>query len=172
MKETINIRDYAGHIQQMLRRGILLNTQTERFDSMVIGWGNLGVIWGEDTFIVYVRDSRYTKRQLDASGEFTVSIPLEDMDPEINRVCGSLSGRDTDKVQEAKLTLEPARSNRTPGIREYPITLECVVRYAHRLEEENLPEEILQKAYRPDSRDERDMHTVYIGKIVDAYIIK
>ena len=38
MKEKIELRDWAGHITAMLPRGILLNTNGEKFNSMVIGW--------------------------------------------------------------------------------------------------------------------------------------
>ena len=89
MKEKIELRDWAGHITAMLPRGILLNTNGEKFNSMVIGWGALGTVWGRPAFTVYVRQSRYTKAQLDSTGEFTISVPLEKPDPEIPRVCGT-----------------------------------------------------------------------------------
>ena len=109
MKETIQVFDYAGQITKALPRGILLNTQGEKFNSMVIGWGHLGVIWGKPTFTVYVREHRYTKAQLDKAREFTLSIPLEKPDSEINRVCGFESGRNVDKAKKAGLTLVPAQ---------------------------------------------------------------
>ena len=70
MKEPINVFDYATRIEKNLPGGALLNTLHTRFDSMVIGWGHLGTLWSKPTFIVYVRDSRFTKEQLDATGEF------------------------------------------------------------------------------------------------------
>ena len=76
MKETIQVFDYAGQITKALPRGILLNTQGEKFNSMVIGSGHLGVIWGQPSFTVYVRQSRFTKPLLDAAREFTLSVPL------------------------------------------------------------------------------------------------
>ena len=140
MKEKINVSDYAQHIQEALPRGILLNTMGDKFNAMVIGWGHLGVIWGRRTFVVYVREGRYTKPQLDKTGEFTVSIPLEGPDGVINRVCGSLSGRDVDKVKEAGLTLAEPSVIRTPGILEYPITLECRVLYSQELDPAAIPD--------------------------------
>ena len=65
MKEMIQASDYAGLIMDSLPRGILLNTQADKFNSMVIGWGHMGVIWGLPTFSVYVRQSRFTREQLD-----------------------------------------------------------------------------------------------------------
>ena len=39
MKERINVQDYANLITKALPRGILLNTNGDKFNAMVIGWG-------------------------------------------------------------------------------------------------------------------------------------
>ena len=44
MKEKINVFDHAEMIEKALRKGILLNSNGEKFNSMVIGWGHLGII--------------------------------------------------------------------------------------------------------------------------------
>ena len=72
MKRPIDIGAYAQRITEALPRGILLNTQGDKFNAMVIGWGALGTVWGVPAFTVYVRQGRYTRSQLDATGEFTV----------------------------------------------------------------------------------------------------
>ena len=177
MKEKIDVKQYAERITEALPQGILLNTNGDKFNSMVIGWGAIGTVWGVPAFTVYVREGRYTKAQLDKTGEFTISIPLERPDPAINRVCGSMSGRDVDKAAEAKLTLEQPGTIQTPGIREYPITLECRVLYAQKQDLSKIPQDIRERMYPQDidgtaPMANRDAHTMYIGQIVDAYIIK
>ena len=104
MKEKIKITDYANRITEALPKGILLNSKHKKFDSMIIGWGGLGTVWGKTTFTVYVREHRYTKSQLDETGEFTISVPLDKTIPIISKVCGTQSGRDIDKEVEANLT--------------------------------------------------------------------
>ena len=43
MKIKIDINDYAGHIVKALAGGgILLNTNGDKFNTMVIGWGHIG----------------------------------------------------------------------------------------------------------------------------------
>ena len=177
MKEPIHLNDYAGLIQAALPKGILLNTQGEKFNSMVIGWGNLGVTWGMPTFVAYVREGRYSKAQIDRTGEFTLSIPLDGSVPGIVQVCGRTSGRNVDKVQEAGLTLEPPEVNSTPGVREYPLTLECKVLYAQRQDVSGLPQEIREAMYPQDvdgthTGANRDPHTAYVAQILRAYIIR
>ena len=176
MKQTIQIADYAQTITAALPKGVLLNTMGEKFNAMVIGWGALGTVWSVPTFTVYVRESRYTKTQLDQTGEFTVSIPLHGPIPHIASVCGSKSGRDIDKVSEAGLTLEAPLHIQTPGVKEYPLTLECKVLYAQRQDLNLLPEHIREAMYPQDvdgtfPMANRDPHTAYIGQILGAYLI-
>ena len=87
------------------------------------------------------------------------------------------SGRDIDKETEAHLTLEDAEKISVPGIKEYPLTLECRVLYSQRQELERIPDDIREKMYPQDvdmtyPMANRDAHTAYIGEIVAAYIIK
>ncbi|MBQ9009126.1 MAG: flavin reductase [Clostridia bacterium] len=177
MKETINVTDYANLITKALPKGILLNTRAEKFNSMVIGWGHLGTLWGKPTFHVYVRQGRFTRKQLDAAGEFTISVPLEGPDARIGKVCGWQSGYDIDKVTEAGLELVEPSVIATPGIRQYPLTLECRILYAQEQDLSRIPEDIRAKMYPQDvdgryPMANRDAHTMYVGEIVDAYIIR
>ena len=177
MKEKIDITDYANLITKALPKGILLNTNGEKFNSMVIGWGHLGTLWGRPTFHAYVRQGRFTKGQLDKTGEFTVSVPLEKPDPEINRICGWNSGFNIDKVQEAGLVTEEPETIGTPGVRQHPLTIECRILYAQDQDLARIPEDIRSRMYPQDVSGtypmaNRDAHTMYVGEIVDAYIIR
>lgn len=177
MKEIINVTEYAQMITEALPKGILLNTKDKKFNSMVIGWGGLGTVWGKPAFTVYVREHRYTKAQLDSVGEFTISVPLDKPIPVIAKVCGTQSGRDVDKEIEANMTLEDSEIISVPAVKEYPLTLECKVLYSQKQEIEKLPDDIRERMYPQDidgtyCMANRDAHTMYIGEIVAAYIIK
>ena len=177
MKEKINITDYANLITKALPKGILLNTCGDKFNSMVIGWGHLGTLWGRPTFHVYVRQGRYTKPLLDKTGEFTISVPLDNPDPKINKICGWQSGYNIDKVKEAGLELENAEIIATPGIKQYPLTIECKVLYSQDQDLGRIPEDIRDRMYPQDVEGtypmaNRDFHTMYVGEIVAAYIIR
>ena len=177
MKEKINVTDYANLITRALPKGILLNTNGDKFNAMVIGWGHIGTLWSKPTFHVYVRQGRYTKSQLDKTGEFTVSVPLDKPDAAINKICGWQSGHKIDKVKEAGLELEDAEVIHTPGIRQYPLTIECRILYSQDQDLEKIPKDILERMYPQDVEGDypmanRDFHTMYVGEIVDAYIIR
>ena len=172
MREPIDFANYAGRIVSGLRHGILLNTLGDRFNSMVIGWGHPGIVWNLPTFVAYVRDNRYTRELLEATGEFTISAPLQGrLSPTVMEVCGRQSGRDVDKAAAARLTLAEPSVIRVPGVMEAPLTLECRVLYAQRQVLEDLPKDVLDHHYsRPDNVGQA--HTAYIGQVVDAYILR
>ena len=172
MKEKISITEYANLITEALPKGILLNTNGDKFNSMVIGWGHIGTLWGLPTFVVYVRQSRYTKGQIDKTGEFTVSVPMDGIVPAINKVCGSQSGFDVDKVKEAGLTVAEPVSTGTPGIKEYPLTIECKILYSQDQDADKIPGDIIKRYYPETAPGQCDFHSMYVGQVVDTYIIR
>ena len=175
MKKKIDVREYANQTITAIPKGILLNSTDSKFNSMVIGWGELGINWSLPVFTIYVRKGRFTREQLDHNPNFTISVPLK-VNPKIVHVCGTRSGRNIDKVKEAGLSLEDAEVNGVPGIREYPLTLECKIIYRQEQELSLYDPKVLHY-YPQDVESEntganKDVHVMYIGQIVDSYIIE
>ncbi|MBQ8238609.1 MAG: flavin reductase family protein [Oscillospiraceae bacterium] len=170
MKKFVNAFDYAGHICKALPGGILMTTAAgDTVNTMTIGWGTIGIQWGKPIFIAFVRDSRYTKELLDTNGEFTINVPMGDIDKKILGYCGTKSGRDCDKFADLGLTREAPEVISVPGIRELPLTLECRVIYRQFQEENQLPQELYDRYY---PGPVGDYHTAFYGEIVSAYIIE
>ncbi len=173
MKKDVNVWDYAGHIMKDIGTGALLTTCADgQVDSMTIGWGTVGVVWGRPVFQVLVRESRYTKQLLEKNGEFTINAALGEADKNILAVCGTKSGRDTDKIKLLGLTLEEGKTVSVPAIREMPLTLECKVIYKQDQNPSAIDPECYQKYYAKGTRNEGDHHTVYYGEITAAYIVE
>ena len=172
MKKTVNAFEYAGTICEALKKGILLTTKTEdKVNTMTIGWGHIGIEWGRPIFVAYVRETRYTKQMLEANGEFTVNIPVGDVDKNILGYCGTKSRRDHDKIAELGLTLVDSDVVSVPGIKELPLNLECKVIYKQKQDLSALPEDILGRYYPADESGFRDYHYAYYGQILNAYLI-
>ena len=175
MREKIDVAEYAPTILRELPKGVLLTASADgRTNPMTIGWGTLGVEWGRELFVAYVRSSRFTYGLIEKSGEFTVSVPMrtgeKDLDQRINRilaVCGSKSGRDTDKVAELGLTLVDGEKVAAPAIEELPLTLECRVLHKIEQDESRLPEDLRERYYATDAP-----HTAYYAEIVSAYLLR
>jgi len=160
--------DYREHFDAVMRvmtsRGLLLAAYdaSGRANAMTIGWGTLGSIWGMPLWIVLVRPSRYTHACIEHADCFAVNVPGRDLEAACT-LCGTKSGRDTDKLVEAGLTVEKGKSVPAPLIAECPIVYECQVVYRSDLLPDALVREIQEGAY-----VNGDYHRVYFGKILSA----
>lgn len=173
MKQSVDVLDYAGEICRALKKGVLLTTQAgDRVNTMTIGWGTLGWEWNKLVFVAYVRENRYTYSMLQKHGEFTINIPLGRSDPSAVKYCGSVSGADHDKIQDLNLTLEPSVHVSVPGIREFPLTLECRVIYSQPQPPELLPDAVRTRFYSSNpGTGEEAQHIAFYGEILGAYVI-
>lgn len=162
--ESISYNDYAQQVLTSLAQGAFLTTKAGgTVNTMTIGWGSLSYMWGKPVFCVMVRTSRYTKGLIDEAGEFTVSVPCGKMNDAI-KLCGSVSGRDGDKIAQAGITLLAPEKLSTPFIGGCPLHFECKTLYT---EEMNLDH--LDDATRARWYANGDVHTLYYGEIVGAY---
>lgn len=92
-----------------------------------------GVVCSEPPMVgIALRPSRYSFELLQATPEFVVNIPGEDLVRAVD-LCGMVSGREADKFQAARLSAEPASKVKPPLVKECPINLECQVRSTHEL---------------------------------------
>lgn len=127
MKRSINVIEHAGEIMQKVQDAVLLTTKKDgKVNTMTISWGGMAIEWGKPLFITYVRESRFTKEFLDATGEFTVNLPMGEFDKKITAVCGAKSGRDMDKIAELGLTLEDPESVDAPAFASSPLRSSAV----------------------------------------------
>ena len=178
MKRKIEVFDHANEILKALRKGVLLTTNTNgKVNAMTISWGTLGIEWAKPIFTVFVRENRFTKHQLDESAEFTINIPHGEYNKKILGICGTQSGHTVDKIKELGLTLEAPEVVSAPGIREFPLTLECRVVYRQKQDARAIAEEDRAEFYPQDVDGSfhganKDFHTAYYGEIVSAYIIE
>ena len=173
MKTPIDVIDDSGEILAALAKGALLTTKAgERVDTMTIGWGHLGIIWGTPVFVAYIRRSRFTRNLLDENPEFTVNLST-DPDSRILKFCGERSGYRTDKIADAGLTLVESDKISVPGIHQFPITLECKVVYTQDQDLSEIPLRIKDRFYPRDAETgSADIHTAFYGEIVAAYRIE
>ena len=178
--KQIDIIEYLPTIIEELKKGILVNTKNgDKTNSMTIAWGQIGIEWGKMFFTTYIRHGRFTHEQIEATKEFTVSVPLE-RTPEVAKAIGyigSRSGREIDKLSDMNLSLLEGKEVKSPAIKELPLTLECKVIYSQEQNIDNIPQEIKDSCYPQDVPSDnpmanKDYHTVYYGEIVNAYILE
>lgn len=146
------------------REGVLLNTigADGNPNTMTIGWMTAGIMWGKPVLTVLVRPSRYSFSKIEEVGEFTVNV----MPPRFAgalQICGSVSGRDTDKFALTDLLPSQAQEVRAPVIVQAAICYECRIVHANDVILANLKPDIVATFY-----PKGDVHRIYYGEVVAA----
>ena len=131
----------------------------ENFNTMTISWGGLGTIWNKPVATVYVRTSRLTHAFMDSNEFFTISFYPAQYKKTLG-VLGSKSGRDMDKMKDSGLT--PIRAGESMSFEQAEVTFVCRKIFAQRLEESNMPEQVVKNMYEGQAS-----HDMYIGEVVD-----
>lgn len=139
---------------------------SSRFNMMTASWGGVGFLWNKPVVFIFIRPQRYTFGFLEANDSFTLSFFEEKYRPALS-ICGSVSGRDTDKVQKTGLTPN-ITENGNVTFKEARLVLECKKMYADFLN----PEAFINKQIIEDTYKEKDFHKVYVAEIVNAWVRK
>ena len=138
---------------------------SESFNTMTASWGGLGWLWNKPVAFVFIRPERYTHGFIEASDCMTLSFYGEEY-REALKICGTKSGRDTDKVAATGLTPVKLESgNMTFG--EARLTLDCRKLFKTSMQEANfIDKELLEKWYGTHG----GLHDVYVVEIENVYI--
>ena len=129
----------------------LLVTQSKegKANMMALDWKTIGNLWGDPICVIAVAPSRYSFSLLGEIKEFSLNVPSAKIQSAIS-IAGSYSGRSTNKIAMAGLTLEPARNIDVPVIAEAIINYECKV--IHEAESGSICS-----------------HRLFFGEIMEAY---
>ncbi|MBR4889228.1 MAG: flavin reductase [Clostridia bacterium] len=133
-------------------------------NTMTASWGGLGVIWNKNVSTCYVRPQRHTFGFMENSEFYSLCFFDESYRNALS-LCGTLSGRDTDKDKEAGLTC--AFHNGVPYYEEASLVLICRKLYSQFLTEESFAD----KAVYAKNYPLNDLHKMYIGEIT-AVLVK
>jgi flavin reductase (DIM6/NTAB) family NADH-FMN oxidoreductase RutF len=165
-KHITDIRNISKDVLKQLEKGAFLTVRAgDVLNTMTIGWGQIGIMWGLPVFVVPVRLSRYTHELLNRTDEFSVSVPGHSEMVDELAFCGSNSGRDTDKFKAAALTAEKSDTIDAPVIGGCRIYFECRIMARIPLKSENFSADRKNKFY-----GSNDYHELYYGEIRSCYI--
>ena len=155
------IRTATEHLQ---RGGVFLNVAGEAPNTMTIGWGSVGCVWGKPVFTVLVRPQRHTYEMIKAAGEFTVSVPTKNALTADLIFAGTKSGRDFNKFEGHGLTAVPAREVGAPIVGECGLHFECRTLLTQDMTPDRMDPSLVSGTYAAG-----DFHTMFFGEIVRCY---
>lgn len=141
----------------------LLVAGSAKANPMTVSWGGFGTLWNKPVVTVYVRPTRFTFGLLNGHPEFTLNVLPGGLREALD-VCGSRSGRDTDKWDEAGITPEASETVAVPRVAGAELALECRTLASLDLDPARFLDRALEKHY-PD----KDYHRVFIGEVLAAF---
>lgn len=137
----------------------------EKFNTMTASWGTVGILWNKPIAITFIRNHRFTYEFIEREELFTLSF-FSNEHKDILHYCGTISGRDADKISETGL--KPLYSvDGAIGYEQAKIVLECKKIYFNDLESDNFLDKSIQDLY-----PNKDYHRAYIGEIKNCYVKK
>ncbi|HEY9077757.1 MAG TPA: flavin reductase [Anaerolineaceae bacterium] len=145
------------------QRGLLLTSGDFRlghFNTMTVGWGSLGRMWGKPFVQVVVRPQRYTFQFMEKYPTFTLCAFADEHSDAI-QLLGTRSGRDTDKISLAALHPVAASTVQAPAFDEATLVIECRKIYWQDMDPDNFLDPSIQRNY-----PAHDFHRIYFGEIV------
>lgn len=138
----------------------------EKFNTMTASWGGIGFIWNKPVAFIFIRSERFTHEFIENNERLTLSFYGEDYRKAL-QICGSKSGRDTDKVEATGLTpTELESGSMTFG--EARMTLDCKKLFKSTMQEESfMDNEFFKKFY--NEKPGGSLHDLYIIEIESIY---
>lgn len=138
---------------------------SESFNTMTASWGGFAWLWNKPVAFIFIRPERYTHEFIEANERLTLSFYPNDMKKAL-QICGTKSGRDSDKVKEAGLTpVSTEKGNVT--FEQARMTLECRKLFKTEMESANFLD--LQLRDRWYNEQAGGLHTIYVVEIEDIF---
>lgn len=160
-KQT-NIRKVDQNaVKSLAEDWALVTAGTEgSFNTMTVSWGGLGEIWGKDAAFIFIRPQRHTFGFLESNDRFTICF-FSGAQKKALALCGSKSGRDTDKVKEAGLT--SVFDGDTTYFAEATLVLKC-----RKMAKYDLTPDGFLDGKVADNYDGTDYHRMFIAEIEET----
>lgn len=161
--KRIKPEDITDNIIKLIGRDWMLVTagRPGDYNTMTASWGGAGFLWNKPVVFVFVRPERYTYGFMEREDTFTLSF-FDGKYRKALSLCGTKSGRDTDKAAETGLTPVEA-GNGSVTFSQARLVLECRKLYVSDLKEDKfLDGQIMEKCY---DAAHGGLHRVYVAEI-------
>ena len=139
----------------------------DKFNTMTASWGGIGWLWNKPVAFVFIRPERYTHQFVETNEYLTLSF-FDEKYRKALQICGTVSGKDADKVQQAELTPEAFNDNATT-FSQARLSLLCRKLFKTSMTENSfIDKDILQRWY--NDKPGGTLHDIYVLEIEEAAI--
>ncbi len=126
-------------------------------NAMTASWGSMGILWNKPVATVFVRPQRYTFSLCESADRFALCV-LPDEHRTALKLCGTKSGKDTDKLAECGL--DCIEVDEVKIIEKSSVAMICKKLYADDIKKDHFIDKEQIKHYPTD-----DFHRFYILEI-------
>ena len=161
----ITPQELGNAVDMIGKQWMLITAKDEKngkVNAMTASWGCMGVLWNKPVCVVFIRPQRHTCPLVEETERFSLAF-LDESYRSALRLCGTLSGRDHDKLKEAGLSA--AEEDGVAVLCEAQILLTVKKLYADTLKEASFLDPSLLSHY-----PEKDYHRVFVCEIERAYV--
>jgi len=103
---TLTPEELEGNPFRMIGKQWMLITagDEQKTNTMTASWGGLGILWNKPVSFTFIRPTRYTYEFTEQEDTYSLCFFGEEYRDAL-KLCGTVSGRDRDKIAECGLTL-------------------------------------------------------------------
>ncbi len=153
-----------GNIVKLLGDAMLITSGTaDQTNVMAASWGGLGRFWEKPVAFCFLNPTRYSVQTMDKGDTYTLSFYTEAYRDAV-QYCGSVSGRNTDKIKGSGLTPIKTPSGATT-FSEAWLIIECKKLVAQPISASAVVAKDL-----PSDWSKNGYHKMYIGEILNVWV--
>lgn len=147
-RQEIGPYEYMDHFKK--NTALIVSMGNEgKLNVMALDWKTIEKLNGNSVIRAQVAYTRYTYELLtEGVNEFTVNIPSNEINHAVD-IAGSYSGRNIDKIKEARLETIPGKRTKVPTIKNSLLSYECQIVHS--------------------CKSDMSSHHYFYGKILIAY---
>lgn len=166
-KQDISVLGKENTIDLISKEWMLVTAKKDdKVNTMTASWGGIGFLWNKPVAIIFIRPERYTHDFIEASDRLTLSFYGEEYRKAL-QICGSKSGRDTDKIKEAELSPIQLESG-SITFEQSRMTLDCRKLFKSDMQAANfIDKSLLERWY--NDQPGGGLHTIYVVEIENIY---
>ena len=148
---------------KVLQQWMLISAGTEKdCNTMTASWGMFGGLWQKNVVEVFIRPQRFTKTFIDSHDFVTLSF-LPDRYRDALKICGTVSGRDTDKWKKAGISPFPISG--TVAVAEAELVIVGQKLYSQYIDPKLFVDKNIDAFCYPD----KDYHEAYIYEVKQVF---
>lgn len=133
----------------------------DKFNAMTASWGGFGFIWNKNVTFCFIRPQRYTYELIENNDYYSFNFFDEEYKKVLEK-CGSVSGRDVDKIKENNLHPTVHESG-TIYFEESKLVVVSKKLYFQDINPNQLIDSSIDRMFYPN----KDYHRMYIGQVIE-----